>query len=61
MAKFIVRDTVPLYVTFIYEVEAKDEEQAYDNYLDNQPPCQRHELGDSVDMGGDGTIEVRPA
>ncbi len=60
MPKFIVRDTKPLYVTFIYEIEAENEEQAYDNYIDNHPPCRRHELGNAV-MSLDGVIEVKPA
>lgn len=46
MPKFIIRDTVPCYVTWPYVVEAEDEEMALENF------CQ----GDQGEPQGDAVI-----
>ncbi len=61
MTKYLIRDTGGYYVSYLYEVEADTSEEAYDAYLDTQPPCKGHEVGDAVEFIGDGTIEVEIA
>ncbi len=50
MPKYIIRDTTPCYVSWYYEVEALDEDAAYEQFCDGSySGAQAIEIGDSID------------
>lgn len=64
MSKFIIRDRVPCWVTWTYEIEADDEKTAINRYLDGDYDSEGHgepEIGDTIDAidGELSTEEVK--
>ncbi len=58
MPKFVIKDTIPCYVTYLYEVTAKDEDEAYDIFYDGIP-SDHHEISDSIGwLDGSTTISA---
>ena len=50
MSKFIIRDTLPCYVTWTYEVEAESQEVAERAYTDGEATTiGEPEIGDCID------------
>jgi hypothetical protein len=51
MAKFKVTDTQACWVTWTYEVEAKDKDAAMDKWIEGDSiPIGEPEIGDSIDQ-----------
>jgi hypothetical protein len=55
---FVIRDTLPCYVTYLYHVQAVDEADALEQYYNSQAGCQGHEIGDVVGFLDHGELEV---
>lgn len=57
MAKFIVRETLPCYVTWAYEIEAEDEEAAMVKFHDGDYPLPgAPHVGNAIDWIEGDTI-----
>ena len=52
MAKYIIRDVIPCWVTYLYEVEAESEADAKEKFMES-PECIGHEVGDSIEFLND--------
>jgi len=61
MPKFIIRDTLPCYVTWTYEIEADSEDDAMDKFMDGDHDTPKEpEIGDNISWI-DGTTSCDPA
>ena len=60
MTEYVIRDTIPLYVTFLYLVES-DGEDVIEDYCGASQVCFGHELGDQIEWVGDGNVDYAKA
>ena len=59
MPKYIIRDTTPYYVSWYYEIEADDEDSAYETFCDGpDAPATHVNIGESCDYGSQSTEVV---
>lgn len=58
--KYIIRETMPCYVSWYYEIEADSKDDAYDIFCNGEHCCSSiyTEIGDGIGWAGDNATEV---